>query len=210
MGSALTGDSVDSTDALNATTAGVDDDAVDDENQQLQDDAQDGNGDAAEEQAENGKSTADQNSTNQSALKYLLEEEKWWKIRLKPKTVIEILICCLFSHATVWDVPNILEIMQSLTENTELYVETQPLSYAIGHVIVAGNRNWRKSPIQAMDYYPRFARLSIADKLAVLRVIIMECVVCSDDLHYFMDRCEEQALEYRKEKRDLEVQRKQK
>ena len=207
MGSALTGDSMDSTEALNAV-AEADDEAADDDNQQQnQDENQDGNGD---EQADNGKSSAEQNSANQSALKYLLEEEKWWKIRLKPTTVIETLICCLFSHGTVWDVPNILEIMQALTENHELDVETLPHSYAIGHVVVTGNKNWRKSPIQAMDYYPRFARLSIADKLAVLRVMIMECVVCSDDLHYFMDRCEEQALEYRKEKRDLEVQRKQK
>lgn len=134
----------------------------------------------------------------------LLPEEKWWLTKVGADNFTEIIPSFLLSTGRVDDFPNIANALEHLIQK-KLVVERNSASPFFGRVFVADGSHWLSDEV---DYELQYATLPIVDKLAFLRLLITDSVLHSALVRDFIEKCDAQSLELRKEKRELEQQRK--
>ena len=169
---------------------------------EMDDDKMDVDGDDNDEPPANPASGEEDADANEEFP--LLTEFPWWKMKVKADNFEELIIAYLFSIGRVMDIPNLPTVLEHLT-GKKIAVEQNSKSPLYGRCHVADGSNWRE-PGAAYDV--QYSSLLIPDKLAFLRLLIIEGVLGSKLVRKYAEACTDKSLEFRKERRELEQQRK--
>jgi hypothetical protein len=124
--------------------------------------------------------------------------ERWWTWRIK-KDEWENALCAYLLHlGTVQSVPHLQSIVSKLTG---LQAQIDPRD---GRADFAyGDRYWNDG--ESVDFRENYALLNVEEKLECLWLLINESVVPSQRCRKFIEQCSQALAEARKEKRELDV-----
>ena len=121
----------------------------------------------------------------------------WWRWKITDESWINSLVALLFHLATVRDFPSLPDIIRILTK------EEPVLDSLTGRLFLPSATPWKDT-----ELIDRYLDLELSHKIDILAFLISESVVDSAVIHRYIDSASLEWLELRKERRELEGNKK--